>query len=324
MVDLSYRNLLQQLNEWNPVPGAKGRALRLSAPGPRVLLYHRVVPEVRNDLFRMQVSCKHFEQHLAWLAEHYSVVSLDTLARQIRRGDLPDRQVVITFDDGYVDNRRYAAELLRRYRLPATFFLTAGWIGAGRRFWWDEVASRIEASLPGAHREPSDTALADTVWTVCSELRPLSARERAWRMARLGAGPPAPEAADLPMTWNDARELVRLGFSIGAHSLTHPAISGLDEAEARHEIAGSRRVLEERLGMPIRHFCYPYDEVMRWGRRVPRLGSRLVAEAGYETASTVLAGPVTAQVNPLSLPRLAVQDWSLDRFITALSTGLAC
>ena len=47
--------------------------------------------------------------------------------------------MVVTFDDGYVDNLQQAKPLLVRYEMPATFFLAAGYLGHEREFWWDEL-----------------------------------------------------------------------------------------------------------------------------------------------------------------------------------------
>ncbi|HEU4754422.1 MAG TPA: polysaccharide deacetylase family protein, partial [Armatimonadota bacterium] len=232
---------------------------------------------------------------------------------------VPGGQVVITFDDGYRDNRQYAAELLRHYRLPAAFFLTAGWIGTQHRFWWDEVEARIRHSAPSTAGALPPGALARSVWDACSKLRALPAPARRRQMARLGPEPPAAASADLPMSWDEARELARMGFSVGAHTVTHPALSGLEEAEARREIQGSRELLEEALGLPVRHFCYPYDEAIRWGRKVPAGCRRLVEEAGYETAVTVVKNGVTSRANRLAIPRLAVQDWDVDQLRRALA-----
>lgn len=104
-----------------------------------VLLYHRVVPNPpEQDPFGNFVSVKDFEAHLAWLRRAGFVgVSLSTLDRifaegepQRRRG----RRVVITFDDGYEDNHRYAWPLLRRYGFGATVFVVTDAIGKASSF----------------------------------------------------------------------------------------------------------------------------------------------------------------------------------------------
>ena len=72
------------------------------------------------------------------LARDYRVIPLDELLRTPDR-DLPPRAIALTFDDGYLDNLEYAAPVLERAGLPATFFLTSGWLGKPGEYWWDTL-----------------------------------------------------------------------------------------------------------------------------------------------------------------------------------------
>jgi peptidoglycan/xylan/chitin deacetylase (PgdA/CDA1 family) len=60
------------------------------------------------------------------------------------------------------------------------------------------------------------------------------------------------------MTLDDLKQLVAAGFSIGAHSRSHPYLTHLSAEKQQDEIAGSKRILEEDLGIPIREFAYPF------------------------------------------------------------------
>src|SRR5207237_641527 len=63
--------------------------------------------------------------------------------------------------------------------------------------------------------------------------------------------------ARLPLTWEMAAEMCRAGITIGSHTRTHPALPLESEEKVLDEVAGSRRALEHRLGVPVRHFAYP-------------------------------------------------------------------
>ncbi|MBC8228074.1 polysaccharide deacetylase family protein [bacterium] len=95
------------------------------APQPRIVIlsYHSVHP---TRIFR---SCKPdmFEAHLQWLKENCDIIPLSSLF-PIQFKDTPNAKpkVVITFDDGYVDNYQYAFPLLVKWGVPATFFATVG------------------------------------------------------------------------------------------------------------------------------------------------------------------------------------------------------
>jgi peptidoglycan/xylan/chitin deacetylase (PgdA/CDA1 family) len=91
------------------------------------------------------------------------------------------------------------------------------------------------------------------------------------------------------------RDWLAGGQEIGSHSMSHRNLPRLSAAEAREEIAASKRALEDRFGLPVRHFCYPYGA---WNEAV----RDLVGEAGYETACTLVFG-----VNHAATPRLELR-----------------
>jgi len=103
-----------------------------------ILMYHRVT-ELRSDPWGLAVAPRHFAEHLEILRQYARPLSLRQLSQALLEGDLPDRSVVVTFDDGYADNLHNAKPFLERYDIPATVFLTSGFIGREREFWWDDL-----------------------------------------------------------------------------------------------------------------------------------------------------------------------------------------
>jgi peptidoglycan/xylan/chitin deacetylase (PgdA/CDA1 family) len=97
-----------------------------------VLLFHRVTDEARDHL---TVSVGRFIEQLDCLSRRYKVMSLDQALDASRsRRFLGPNVVVLTFDDGYADNAERAAPLLEHFRLPCTFFVSAGIVGTERAF----------------------------------------------------------------------------------------------------------------------------------------------------------------------------------------------
>ena len=93
------------------------------------------------------------------------------------------------------------------------------------------------------------------------------------------------------------REWLAAGQEIGAHTLTHPHLPALPLAQARTEIFDSKKQLEDRFGVPVHHFCYPYGDYNEAIRD-------LVGEAGYQTAPTVRFGTNQPGVPRLELRRI--------------------
>jgi peptidoglycan/xylan/chitin deacetylase (PgdA/CDA1 family) len=91
------------------------------------------------------------------------------------------------------------------------------------------------------------------------------------------------EAPEPIMDPSQVREWISAGHQIGSHSLTHPYLTQLSQAQAREEITASRKKLEDLFGQRIEHFCYPYGD---WNEEV----ADLVKAAGYTTACTTDSG----------------------------------
>ena len=119
--------------------GRVGQAARWFASRAIILLYHRVADLLSPDPFLLGVTPQHFLEHLEILRKHGELMQLQQLTRALRNGDLPRRAVAITFDDGYANNLYHARPLLERFDAHATVFVTSGYVGEQREFWWDEL-----------------------------------------------------------------------------------------------------------------------------------------------------------------------------------------
>lgn len=104
----------------------------------------------------------------------------------------------------------------------------------------------------------------------------------------------------------------RAGWDIGAHTLTHQDVSTLSGAALEKEIAGSKRLLEKQLGVPVRFFCYPsgkYDDQ----------SEQEVRRAGFLAATTVNYGLASRRQDPFALDRVRVDGGeSADTLMSSL------
>jgi peptidoglycan/xylan/chitin deacetylase (PgdA/CDA1 family) len=104
------------------------------------------------------------------------------------------------------------------------------------------------------------------------------------------------------LRWDDVKEMQGLGHDIGSHTVSHPDFGVIGPAEARVELADSKKVLEDRLGRPARFFAYPYG-----GRNNfrPEYFS-LTRELGYDACFSAFGGFVRPHMRGQILPRLSM------------------
>ncbi len=101
-----------------------------------IVAFHRVSDTLPED--GLTCSPDKFESFCHFFMDHFRVVSLSEQVAGARAGRSMAGTLAITFDDGYLDNHEIAAPILRRLALPATFFVTTGFIGSSIAAPWDQ------------------------------------------------------------------------------------------------------------------------------------------------------------------------------------------
>jgi peptidoglycan/xylan/chitin deacetylase (PgdA/CDA1 family) len=240
--------------------------------GLLVLNYHRIGNPLSapGDRGVYSASVDAFDQQVRWLKENAEIVAPDDL--ESLQPALRGRSVMITFDDGYADNYEAAFPVLRARRVPATFFLTSGFLDDGRSAWWDEIAwmarhGRRRDVLPPGPFTTEPLPLDEDGHTEASirELLRVYKRLRVdqtkpfldWLARESGAGRRTQAPPGVWMTWDNVRDMRRGGMTIGGHTVSHPILGRLAPDEQWSEISGCKERIEAELGEPITAFSYP-------------------------------------------------------------------
>ncbi|MBI1921522.1 MAG: polysaccharide deacetylase family protein [Geobacter sp.] len=189
-----------------------------------VLMYHHVNPH-RGDT--VTVTPEVFEGQMRYLAEaSYRTLTLDELLAHIDGSlELQEKAVVVTFDDGWLDNYLYAWPVLRKYGIKATIFI---------------VTDRTEqASARPVNQLPA---------TVPSHNGSKALIQH-------------DNAAQVVLTWEHVSEMDASGLvEFHSHTLSHRKCHELPDDVLRHEIVDSKSIMEERVGKPSHYLCWPYGK----------------------------------------------------------------
>lgn len=295
----------------------------LSPAGDRarlsILVFHRVHAHP-DPLFPDEPDIRRFDTVMGWVSRWFNVLALDAAVLQLRSGTLPVRAAAISFDDGYADNVDNALPILKRHRIPATFFVSTAFLDGGR-MWNDTVIEAFrftnrqvfDARPWGLGLFPLQT-LEQRRCAVASVLAYAKYLEPAQRQAIVEqvqdwSGASLPN--DLMMRSDQLLALRDAGMQIGAHTVSHPILEKITDAQARSEIVNSRDDLQARVGQPVMLFAYPN------GKPDTDYGARHVAmvrDAGFAAAVSTAAGAASLATDVHQLPRFTPWDRGRLRF----------
>ena len=201
------------------------------------------------------------------LAKCFNVLPLHAALESLHSGGMPPRAVCITFDDGYRSTHDLALPVRRELGLPATVFVTTGYLDQGS-MWNDRILEAVRRVSDdavdlrgtgwGLHPVRDLAERKETIERLIEIAKYLPPSERQDLTLRLEASAGCGEGSKvLMLTAEMVRTLSREGIAIGAHTVSHPILTRLEDEQARLEIEESKRQLEAITGERVRFFAYP-------------------------------------------------------------------
>jgi peptidoglycan/xylan/chitin deacetylase (PgdA/CDA1 family) len=238
-----------------------------------------------------------------YLRRHYQVVPLLQIAEQLASGKgLNSHIVALTIDDGRRDFYQFMFPLLKEFKFPATFFVVSSFIRGEDWIWTDKVLWLSQQPNPPAVLTPGKL---DEVFRSLNPMRPEERNAKIQAMAA-SAGviiPSQPPAKYAACSWSELREMADSGLvDIGSHTVTHPILSSITDAESWQELTGSRRQIEEGMGRRAGSFCFPNG--MPEDFRPTQV--QQIADAGYTCSVVASFGMVDNTADRFRLHRIGM------------------
>ncbi len=290
----------------------------------RILTYHRVFNVADETTFPfdpalISASTTDFHDQIEYVAKNFSPITFaDVVAALNDKKTLPRRAIVVTFDDGYADTFVHAFPILRSFGVPATVFLSTGYVGTSDVFWFDQVSNLLFHAAPGPLHIPgldelielgditSRRRAAEKVQSFLKEVPDAVRREKIqWLDATLRTTPhPEDSGLSSPLTWAQVREMADNGIEFGSHAVSHPILTKLDDDALKFELVESRACIERHLGRVTNVIAYPEGGPNAFDARV----ISAVKRAGYQLALSYIPGPnYLDRVDRFAMPRLQVE-----------------
>lgn len=257
---------------------------------------------------------RRFDDLLGYLKKQsWQVIPLRTAVANLTEGTLPPRSLAITFDDGYADNAEVAWPILKKHNCPATIFVSTGYLGGGR-MWNDTLIEAIRHSNRNALKLPwiqnclplvslNDKRQAINRLITHVKYHPFAEREQmALEVAEISG---ATLPTDLMLTQEQLTGFRGNLIDFGAHTIRHPILASLPDAEAEYEIREGKSQLEAILGEPVHLFAYPNGKP---GVDYLLKHVNMVRSAGFEAAVSTNWGACRPTSDHFQLPRFSPWD----------------
>ncbi len=245
-----------------------------SGPGITILYGHRVMSDeiIANpsDVRRItgHTSESEVEAAIKQLSKRYRLISMDDAVEQIKNGVIARESAVLTFDDGFRDNFKYLYPILKKYKVPATYYINASVIGSNRNLWFQSIINyffAVEGEEVFVEINQTKYCLEtpskryQAAFDFMQYLQANHQPEEFLNIIDATAGDLClPGEEDFHMSWDELEALVADPLiTIGAHSYNHYPLGYCSEELSAYEIEKSVTELEKNLGFKIEHFSYP-------------------------------------------------------------------
>ncbi len=318
--------------------GVFGALRHLRSGSTLILTYHGALPgdDDRYDFLTDNfVSAAAFERQMRWLARRYRLVSLRQMADALDGGPpLPPRAATVTFDDGFANNFRVAFPILQRLGVPCTIFLSTGLIGVvGAQLWTERVKRAVALTTapslacsglsPKVYALDGRTSRERTARELLAALKRAQPDERDRHVAeieRLCGRPPIGAGETMRydfLDWDEVRTMSAAGIEFGSHTVSHPILTTLTDAQLEWELAESKRRIEAELGVECYSFAYPNGKPADYGDREAAMLRRL----GYRCAVTLNGGLNAPATDRFLLDRVNIAREFDNALFNATLTG---
>lgn len=238
--------------------------------GSRILMFHNILPQTDHSINMRNLGVEDFRRIMHFVKKNYEIRHAD----EIDPDQKNNRQLAITFDDGLINNLRYALPVLEELQIPATFFIPTTWLHGRKITWPDELSlllkkipseitfrsvtfrrtafnqfrdahgqQRLEDVLLKLEQDEIDSFLNDLRLSLNYEPDSDHSMEDAWRVMK---------GEEIKLLSQSSR------VKIGSHALSHKNLCMLPLDEVREELCDSRKYLEQVTGGEVKMIAFPF------------------------------------------------------------------
>lgn len=271
-----------------------------------ILAYHRVLDIAEEDSFPFDIelvsaSVSAFTSQMQYVKQHFTPMSFASLLQCLDCGEPPPPgAVIITFDDGFADNYYNAFPVLKKFNIPATIFLSTGYIDSQEIFWYEKLSYAVMTASPCTlaipqteiiHIDGSAMSRRCAIKALMRRLQRVPDHERLAMLEDLFtqlsiSHRNISDSRSGPMTWQQILEMSTNRIEFGSHGVSHPVFSMLDTTKLQFELTHSKQQIEAKLDKPVQVMAYPVGGEDAFNNKV----RAAVKSAGYRLGVSYISG----------------------------------
>ena len=261
-------------------------------------MYHGVAASTECEGGSLQLNREQFFEQMRYLQEHCNVVRLkDVIERTIEK-PTSKPNIIITFDDGYMNNYEVAFPVLKKLNLPATIFLVTERIGTTQLYWYDKLYAALSfAGMPDDHilkvidsfKVHHPHSIEELVNTYIEDEPRLQIPGHAYKCYEV-------------LSRREIEVMASSGLiTFGSHTHRHELLTMLTNNEVEETLLTSHRLMEQEVPNYIPVFCYPngfHTEIHK----------QICADIGYQAAvkADSIGGIWDGSVPNFNIPRWGI------------------
>ena len=291
----------------------------------KIFLFHGVIRKnkhVIRNYTNKHILEKNFVNRIKFIKKNYNILSLEKIFFLIKKKlPLPDNTCAITFDDGFENNYSVAAPILKRYKIPTTFYFSTDFINNNSMSWIDKIEYVFEKTkkktiiLPW-NNKPLQINSNKKKKLILDEIRKVLKRKNnnskiekfvndvfvqldVKKTLSLNGG------IDKKMNWSKVRKLNNFNlFTIGGHSHRHISLTSVPLDEAKIEIDKSLKFFKKKIGICLKHYSYPEGQKKDFNIAI----KKYLKKKGIKICPAAITGYNSIRSNLFNLKRISIND----------------
>lgn len=288
-----------------------------------IFMLHRVLPIEEKSKYEYNLSLAITPSGLEkfinqFQSDGFDFISLDEALLRLKKPQ-KNKFICFTIDDGYSDNLVFALPIFKKYKIPFTIYISNSFPDNKAIYWWYDLEMYIKksdyvdlASIGIAYK--ADNRLVeskDTNYNVIREIFRRSSLDTHQRFIVEIVGVSLDEYHEknksINLTWEEIKFLAKDPLvTIGGHTLNHLSLKNQSDQEVENQVVNSMNSFQEKSGIIIQHFAYPYGSLDDFDQR----SINILKSNGIKTAVLNHPGGIFKDNLEFSyqIPRIGLSD----------------